>query len=80
MTTLFRQDLAFDSAIHCLQVCEHFFFCIMKIVFVSCFGCRVIANGIHGIEERLHVMWNTLINTGLITSSQFLRLSISEAG
>lgn len=40
---------------------------------------RIIPNGIHGIEERLHVMWDTLVNTGLITPSEFVRLSSTEA-
>ncbi|KAL3138062.1 hypothetical protein ABBQ38_005294 [Trebouxia sp. C0009 RCD-2024] len=40
---------------------------------------RLIPNGIHGIEERLHVMWETLVNTGLIKPSDFVRLSSSEA-
>lgn len=41
--------------------------------------CRIIPNGIHGIEERLHVMWDTLVNTGLIKPSDFVRLSSTEA-
>ena len=41
--------------------------------------CRILPNGIHGIEERLHVMWETLVNTGLITPSHFVRLSSTEA-
>jgi len=41
--------------------------------------CRILPNGIHGIEERLHVMWETLVNTGLITPSDFVRLSSTEA-
>ncbi|DBA93467.1 hypothetical protein WJX79_007713 [Trebouxia sp. C0005] len=40
---------------------------------------RILPNGIHGIEERLHVMWETLVNTGLITPSDFVRLSSTEA-
>lgn len=41
--------------------------------------CRIVPNGIHGIEERLHVMWDTLVNPGLITPSDFVRLSSTEA-
>ena len=41
--------------------------------------CRIVPNGIHGIEERLHVMWDTLVNTGLIKPSDFVRLSSTEA-
>lgn len=41
--------------------------------------CRIVPNGIHGIEERLHVMWETLVNTGLIKPPDFVRLSSTEA-
>lgn len=40
---------------------------------------RILPNGIHGIEERLHVMWDKLVNTGLITPPDFVRLSSTEA-
>ena len=60
--------------IYCLLM--HVFTCSMHIV-CPCF--RIIPNGIHGIEERLHVMWDTLVNTGLITPSDFVRLSSTEA-
>ena len=41
--------------------------------------CRQIPNGIHGIEERLHVTWHTLVNTGLITPPDFVRLTSTAA-
>ena len=40
---------------------------------------RKIPNGIHGIEERLHVAWETLVNQGLITPSDFVSLTSTEA-
>ena len=41
--------------------------------------CRQIPNGIHGIEERLHVTWHTLVNTGLVTPPDFVRLTSTAA-
>ncbi|EIE27292.1 D-hydantoinase [Coccomyxa subellipsoidea C-169] len=35
---------------------------------------RKIPNGVNGIEERLHVAWDELVNPGLITPSDFVRL------
>ena len=63
---------------------EQSFLCPAKLAILDkqsrcCLLCRVIPNGIHGIEERLHVMWETLVNTGLITPSDFVRLSSTEA-
>ena len=36
-------------------------------------------NGIHGIEERLHIAWEDLVNAGLITRPDFVRLVSAEA-
>ena len=41
--------------------------------------CRKIPNGIHGIEERLHIVWETLVNSGLATASDFVRLTSTAA-
>ena len=35
---------------------------------------RVIPNGVNGVEERLHVMWDEMVNSGLATPSQFVRM------
>ena len=42
-------------------------------------ACRQIPNGIHGIEERLHIAWHTLVNTGLIGAPDFVRLTSAAA-
>ncbi|KAK9794003.1 hypothetical protein WJX73_005198 [Symbiochloris irregularis] len=40
---------------------------------------RAIPNGIHGIEERLHVAWEDLVNSDMISRSDFVRLTSTEA-
>ncbi|KAK9825674.1 hypothetical protein WJX81_001526 [Elliptochloris bilobata] len=40
---------------------------------------RKIPNGVNGIEERLHVTWDALVATGLITPSDFVRLTSAAA-
>ncbi|KAK9815420.1 hypothetical protein WJX72_003386 [[Myrmecia] bisecta] len=40
---------------------------------------RILPNGIHGIEERLHTAWEDLVNAGLITPPDFVRLTSAEA-
>lgn len=40
---------------------------------------RAIPNGIHGIEERLHIAWEELVNAGLISRSDFVRLTSTQA-
>ena len=40
---------------------------------------RKIPNGIHGIEERLHILFETLVNTGRMTPSDVVRLFSTEA-
>jgi dihydropyrimidinase len=40
---------------------------------------RVIPNGIHGIEERLHVMWDKLYNSGLMSAPDIVRTFSTEA-
>eukprot|EP00803_Ostreobium_quekettii_P009148 evm.model.scf_3327.1 EVM.evm.TU.scf_3327.1 scf_3327:2116-3336(+) len=40
---------------------------------------RVIPNGVNGIEERLHVVWEEMVNSGLITPSDFVRITSTAA-
>jgi len=40
---------------------------------------RLIPNGVNGIEERLHVAWHELVNPGLISPMDFVRITSSEA-
>ena len=40
---------------------------------------RVLPNGVNGIEERMHVAWEELVNTGLITPSDFVRITSTAA-
>lgn len=40
---------------------------------------RKIPNGVNGIEERLHVAWEELVNTGRITPSEFVRITSTNA-
>lgn len=39
---------------------------------------RLIPNGVNGIEERIHIAWQVLVNSGLVTPSDFVR-AISTA-
>jgi dihydropyrimidinase len=40
---------------------------------------RIIPNGVNGIEERLHVAWHELVNTGLIAPTDFVRITSTAA-
>ena len=42
-------------------------------------ACRKVPNGIHGIEERLHVAWQELVNADLISRPDFVRLVSTQA-
>ena len=35
---------------------------------------RIIPNGVNGIEERLHIVWDEMVNSGLATPAQFVRM------
>lgn len=36
---------------------------------------RLIPNGVNGIEERMHVAWQELVVSGLVTPSDYVRCS-----
>lgn len=40
---------------------------------------RSIPNGVNGIEERMHVVWNEMVNTGIITQSDFVKITSTAA-
>ena len=40
---------------------------------------RIIPNGVNGLEERLHVAWHELVNTGMIAPTDFVRLTSTAA-
>ncbi|GMH45133.1 hypothetical protein BSKO_13090 [Bryopsis sp. KO-2023] len=40
---------------------------------------RVIPNGVNGIEERMHVVWEEMVNSGLMTPSDFVRITSTTA-
>lgn len=40
---------------------------------------RVIPNGVNGIGERMHVVWEELVNAGLASPSDFVRVTSTEA-
>lgn len=40
---------------------------------------RLIPNGVNGIEERLHVAWEELVNSGAISPMDFVRITSTEA-
>jgi len=40
---------------------------------------RKIPNGVNGIEERIHIAWEELVSTGLITPSEFVRITSTNA-
>ena len=35
---------------------------------------RIIPNGVNGVEERLHIVWDEMVNSGLATPSMFVRM------
>ncbi|CEL99172.1 unnamed protein product [Vitrella brassicaformis CCMP3155] len=40
---------------------------------------RVLPNGVNGLEERIPVLWTTMVNTGKITPMDFVRITSTEA-
>ncbi|KAL6746708.1 hypothetical protein V8C86DRAFT_2933980 [Haematococcus lacustris] len=40
---------------------------------------RRIPNGVHGLEERLHVVWDEMVNSGLMAPSDFVRVVSTTA-
>jgi len=40
---------------------------------------RKIPNGVNGIEERMHVTWELMVNSGLMTPSDFVRVTSTAA-
>ena len=40
---------------------------------------RMIPNGVHGLEERLHIAWQEMVVSGLITPMDFVRITSTEA-
>eukprot|EP01025_Chloroclados_australasicus_P011102 TRINITY_DN14807_c0_g5_i1.p1 TRINITY_DN14807_c0_g5~~TRINITY_DN14807_c0_g5_i1.p1 ORF type:complete len:483 (-),score=71.72 TRINITY_DN14807_c0_g5_i1:434-1882(-) len=40
---------------------------------------RLIPNGVNGIEERLHVVWNEMVNSGMMSPQDFVRVTSTIA-
>ena len=40
---------------------------------------RLIPNGVNGIEERVHITWHTMVASGLMTLSDFVRATSADA-
>jgi len=40
---------------------------------------RLIPNGVHGLEERMHVVWNEMVNSGLSSPSDYVRMTSAAA-
>lgn len=40
---------------------------------------RKIPNGVNGIEERMHVVWETMVNSGLMTAMDYVRVTSTAA-
>ena len=40
---------------------------------------RIIPNGVNGIEERVHITWHTMVASGLMTPSDFVRATSADA-
>lgn len=40
---------------------------------------RLIPNGVNGIEERMHIAWEELVNSGMMTPMDFVRVTSTEA-
>jgi dihydropyrimidinase len=40
---------------------------------------RKIPNGVNGIEERMHVTWELMVNSGLMSPSDFVRVTSTAA-
>ncbi|KAJ4977679.1 hypothetical protein NE237_008459 [Protea cynaroides] len=39
---------------------------------------RMVPNGVNGIEERMHLVWNTMVESGLITPPDYVRITSTE--
>ncbi|KAL5720142.1 dihydropyrimidinase [Ranunculus cassubicifolius] len=39
---------------------------------------RKIPNGVNGIEERMHVVWDTMVESGQISATEYVRLTSTE--
>ncbi|KAK8926573.1 hypothetical protein KSP39_PZI018145 [Platanthera zijinensis] len=39
---------------------------------------RKIPNGVNGIEERMHLIWDTMVESGKITASDYVRITSTE--
>lgn len=39
----------------------------------------MIPNGVNGMEERLHVVWEEVVNSGLMTPPDFVRVTSTAA-
>lgn len=40
---------------------------------------RLIPNGVNGLEERMHVVWEEMVNSGLMTPQDFVRVTSTAA-
>lgn len=40
---------------------------------------RSIPNGVNGIEERMHIVWHEMVNSGMITQTDFVKITSTEA-
>ena len=40
---------------------------------------RLIPNGCNGIEERMHIVWDEMVNSGLIDESAYVRVTSTSA-
>ncbi|KAI7845659.1 hypothetical protein COHA_000773 [Chlorella ohadii] len=40
---------------------------------------RIIPNGVNGLEERMHVVWQEMVNSGLLSPSDFVRVTSTVA-
>ena len=40
---------------------------------------NIIPNGVNGIEERVHITWHTMVASGLMTPSDFVRATSADA-
>lgn len=40
---------------------------------------RIIPNGVHGLEERMHIVWQEMVVSGLISLTNFVRITSTEA-
>jgi dihydropyrimidinase len=39
---------------------------------------RKIPNGVNGLEERMHVLWDAMVETGQITVMDYVRITSTE--